>query len=135
VTRFTIDAPTLLRLVGDEVAVAADHQLVAPNAVRTHAVNLLLQRVRAGELTDQGARRLHTRLTETRIRVLSDRVSRWTAFQIAREHGWETSYAAEYLAVTRLQADALVTVDEELARLAEGLVPLAAFVDLTEPGR
>jgi predicted nucleic acid-binding protein len=44
------------------------------------------------------------------MRLLGDRVSRRTAWKIAREHGWETTYDAEYLAVAKLQADALVTV-------------------------
>ncbi len=59
------------------------------------------------------------------MRLLGDRASRGTAWRIAREHGWQTLRDAEHLAVTRLQADALVTVDPELARRAEGVVPLA----------
>jgi predicted nucleic acid-binding protein len=124
-TRYTIDAPALLRIVTDEIEIGADHQLVAPNAVRSHALTLLLQAVERGELDEKQARVLHTRLTELKIRVLSDRVSRWTSFQIAREQGWDTTHDAEYVAVTRLQADALVALDPELARKAEGLVPLA----------
>jgi predicted nucleic acid-binding protein len=131
VTRYAIDAPTLLHIVTDGVAVAADRQLVAPNRVRSDALTLLLGRVGRDELTEKEARELHTRLTELKIRVLGDRVSRWTSFQLAREHGWETTYDAEYLAVARLQADALVTVDEEMARRAEGIVPVAPMEALT----
>ncbi|HEX2901968.1 MAG TPA: hypothetical protein VHO01_00815, partial [Jatrophihabitans sp.] len=54
-----------------------------------------------------------------------DRVSRATAWRIAREHDWDTLRDAEYLAVARLQADALVTVDAGLAAKAQGVVPLA----------
>src|SRR4051794_40360232 len=115
----------MLRIVADELPVAAGHQLVAPHAVRSHALTLLLQQVHRGELTEKGARTLHTRLTELKVRVLGDRVSRWTSFQIASEHGWETTYDAEYLAVARLQADAFVTIDEAMAARAEGIVPLA----------
>jgi predicted nucleic acid-binding protein len=131
VTRFAIDAPTLLRIVTDEVSIAADHQLVAPHAVRSRALTLLLQQVRRGDLTEQQARALHTRLTELKVRVLGDRVSRWTSYRLASEHGWETTYDAEYLAVARLQADALVTVDPAMAALAEGIVPLAPFEALS----
>jgi predicted nucleic acid-binding protein len=131
VTRYAIDAPTLLRIVTEEVRVHPSHQLVAPNSIRSDALTLLLGRVRRGELTDQEARALHTRLTELRIRTLGDRVSRWTSFQIAREQGWEMTYAAEYLAVAKLQADALVTGDEELARAAEGVVPVQPLEALT----
>ena len=130
-TRYAIDAPTLLRIVTEEVRIAEGNQLVAPNSIRSDALTLLLARVRRGELTDKQARELHTRLTELKIRTLGDRVSRWTSFQIAREQGWETTYAAEYLAVAKLQADALVTVDEELVGKAQGVVPVEPFEVLT----
>ena len=126
-TRYAIDAPTLLRLVTDDDEVHPGHQLVAPQAVRSQALQLLLEGVRAGEISEKEARERHTRLTETKIRALGDRMSRWTSFRIAREQGWDTLTAAEYLAVTRLQADALVTVDPGLAALAEGVVPLAPY--------
>jgi predicted nucleic acid-binding protein len=132
-TRYAIDAPTLLHIVSEQLVIHPGHQLVAPHAIRTQAVTLLLGRVRAGELSEQQARELHTRLTELKIRVLGDRMSRATSFKIANEQHWETTYDAEYLAVTQLQADALVTVDPEMARKAEGLVPLAPVGALTEP--
>jgi len=59
------------------------------------------------------------------MRLLGDRVSRATAWRIAREKDWDTLRDAEYLAVTRLQADALVTVDPDLAAKAETIVPVA----------
>ena len=131
-TRYVIDAPTLLHIVTEQVAVSPEHQLVAPHAIRSQALTLLLGQVRRGELTEQQARELHTRLTELKIRVLGDRVSRATSFQIANQQGWDTTFDAEYLAVTRLQADALVTVDPEMAARAEGIVPLAPVSALTE---
>jgi predicted nucleic acid-binding protein len=131
-TRYTIDAPTLLHIVTAQPRINPDHQLVAPQAIRSQALTLLLGLVRRGDLTQKDARALHTRLTELKIRVLGDRVSRWTSFQIADEQHWETTYDAEYLAVTRLQADALVTVDPAMAKRAEGLVPLAPIEALSE---
>jgi len=59
-------------------------------------------------------------------------VSRWTSFRIARDRGWDTTYDAEYLAVARLQADAFVTVDPDMAARAEGVVPLAPLAALGE---
>ena len=73
----------------------------------------------------------HERLTQLKMRLLGDRVSRRTAWKIAREHGWETTYDAEYLAVTKLQADALVTVNPALAAKAEDVVPLARLAALS----
>jgi predicted nucleic acid-binding protein len=129
VARYVIDAPTLLQVVAEEVPIR--HQLVAPNLVRSQALNLLLERVRRGELAEDVALQYHQRLTELKMRLLGDRVSRRTAWNIAREQGWETTYDAEYLAVTKLQADALVTVDSALAAKAEGIVPLASVAALS----
>jgi predicted nucleic acid-binding protein len=90
--------------------------------------------VRRGDLAERSALQHHERLTELKMRLLGDRVSRRTAWKIAREQGWETTYDAEYLAVTRLQADALVTVDAALAVKAKDVVPLAPLEALiTEP--
>jgi predicted nucleic acid-binding protein len=130
-TRYAIDAPTLLHIVTEELAVSTEHELVAPNSIRARALTLLLQAVRRGELTEKEAMAIHTRLTELKIRVLNDRVSRATAFGIANEQGWETIDDAEYLAVTRLQADAFVTVDEAMAAKARGIVQLAPVGALT----
>jgi predicted nucleic acid-binding protein len=130
-TRYVIDAPTLLHIVTEQLAINPEHQLVAPHAIRSQALTLLLGQVRRGELSEQEAGALHTRLTELKIRVLGDRVSRATSFKIANEQNWRSTYDAEYLAVTMLQADALVTVDPEMAAKAEGLVPLAPIDDLT----
>ena len=73
---------------------------------------------------------IHERLTETKVRLLGDRVSRRTAWDLAREHGWKDLRDAEYIAVARLQADALVTFDAALTEKAESLVPLAALAEL-----
>lgn len=93
-------------------------------------MKLLLAAVRNGEMADREALRRHERLTEIKIRLLGDRVSRRTAWMLARDHGWESTFDAEYLAVCRLQADALVTVDEALAAKAAGIVPLAPLAHL-----
>ena len=39
--------------------------------------------------------------------------------------GWASTYDAEYLALTKLQGDALVTLDDDLKRAAEGIVATA----------
>jgi predicted nucleic acid-binding protein len=123
--RYVIDARTLLHVVAEDVPISPRHQLVAPNLIRSQALTLLLRAVAAGRLTEKEALEQHVRLTGLKMRLLGDRVSRRVAWTIAREQDWDSTYDAEYLAVTRLQADALVTVDPELARKAEQLVPLA----------
>jgi predicted nucleic acid-binding protein len=129
--RYTIDAPTLVHVVSADLELARGHQLVAPSSIRSEALTLLLREVRRGERTGKDALRLHERMTALRIRALGDRVSRRTAWQIATEHDWDDLRDAEYLAVTRLQADALVTVDAALAAKAEGVVPVAPLEALT----
>ena len=63
-------------------------------------------------------------MTELKIRTLGDRMSRRTAWNIALERDWHTLRDAEYLAVTKLQADALITVDPTWPP-RHGVVPLA----------
>jgi len=129
--RYVIDAATLLYVVAQGVAVNPEHRIVAPNLIRSQALNLLLQAVRRGELTEDEALAQHERLTELKMRLLGDRVSRRTAWKIARELGWDSIYDAEYLAITKLQADALITVDPDFAQRAGKVVPLAPLQALT----
>ncbi len=124
VARYVIDAPTLLHVVVDDVGIDPAHQLVAPNLIRSQALDLLLADVRNGILDEQEALRRHERMTELKMRLLGDRVSRRTAWRIAMAHGWDTTRDAEYLAVCQLQADALVTVDSRLVAMAGGIVPV-----------
>ena len=130
-TRYVIDAPTLLYIVANDIQPSPHHQIVAPNLIRSQALSLLFEAVCTGNLTEDLALLHHQHLTELKMRLLGDRVSRRTAWRIAREQGWETTYDAEYLAVTELQADALVIVDPALAVKARGIVPLANVDALT----
>jgi hypothetical protein len=63
--------------------------------------------------------------TELKMRLLGDRASRRLAWRIARQHDWDTLRDGEYLAVSGLPADGLVTVDPGLAAKADGVVPVA----------
>jgi predicted nucleic acid-binding protein len=133
VPRYVIDAATLLHLLATGAQVAPEHQLVAPHLLRSQALSLLYEAVRRGELTREEAQERHERLTAMKTRLLGDRVSRAVAWRIAEERDCDTTYDAEYLAVTRLQADAFVTVDARMAKLAAGVVALATVTDLASP--
>jgi hypothetical protein len=124
-TRFAIDAGTLVEIASSSRPVSPHHQLVAPHSIRSKALDLLLSRVRSGQLAEGGALQVLERLTELRVRLLDDRVSRRTAWEIARERGWATVDLAEHLAVAKLQADALIASDPVLAEMAAGVVALA----------
>ena len=62
-----------------------------------------------------------------KIRLLGDAVLRRVAWRIADQLGWAETYDAEYVALTQLQADAFITLDEDLARRAAGVVSTATI--------
>lgn len=134
-TRFVIDAPTLLQLVGEGIPVSSGHQLVAPQVLRSQALGLLFAAVGRGELTEAEALARHDAMTRMKIRSLGDRVSRRVAWSIAREHGLASTVDAEYLAVTRLQADVFVSVDAGVRARAAAVVPVGTIEQLSvRPG-
>jgi predicted nucleic acid-binding protein len=133
VARYAIDAKTLVQIVAEGLPVHAGHQLVSAGWVRSEALSLLFEDVARGRLPEGEALRLHERLTEVKLRLLGDRVSRRAAWIMARDHGWGRTHEAEYIAVAELQADALVTIDPKLAEMAVGLVPLAPMEALSRP--
>ena len=121
-TRFVVDCETLLRVAAGEIEVAAEHQLVAPTLVRSHALSALYQAARRGEISAaEGIERV-TRINSLRVRFLGDKVLQRTAWRVADQLGWETTYDAEFVALTQLQADLFVTSDSDLARAVSGLV-------------
>lgn len=124
--------PHALHLVDKELMVDPAHQLVAPNSVRSEALELLLRDVRRGVRSDKQALELHEHMTALKMRLLGDRVSRRTAWEIALDHEWDTLRDAECLAIARLQADALVTVDPHLADKADTVTRVASIQDLLE---
>ena len=126
-TRFVVDCETLLRVAAGEIEVAAGHQLVAPTLVRSQALSALYEASRRGEISAAAALERVTRLNSLKVRFLGDKVLQRTAFRVADELGWETTYDAEFVALTQLQADAFVTSDGELAQAVSGLVETATI--------
>ena len=130
VTRYVIDPVTAVRLVREGLEVPQQHRLVAPALLRSQVLSALYRDVRAGATSEQEARRVLDGLATLKVRLLNDRVSRATAWKVAVELGWDDTTDAEYVAVTRLQADALVAGDPDLARRVAGGVPTAGFEEL-----
>ena len=93
--RYVLDAPTLVHVITEGVEVNPQHQLVAPNLIRSEALALLFAAVHRGDLTEPVALQHHQRLTELKMRLLGDRVSRRTVWKIAREQRWDTTLDAE----------------------------------------
>jgi predicted nucleic acid-binding protein len=124
-TRFVVDCETLLRIAASEVEVAAEHQLVAPTLVRSQALSALYEAARRGEISAaEGIERV-TRINSLKVRFLGDKVLQRQAWKVAHQLGWETTYDAEYVALTMLQADAFVTSNRDLAQAVSGLVETA----------
>ena len=131
-TRYAIDASVALRLITEGVTVSDEHQLVAPNLLRSQALSQIYRSVRSGELTDKQGAALLDGVATMRIRLLGDRVSRATAYRIAKQLDWDDTDRAEYVAVAQLQADAFVTLDDDLAAAVEGIVTIAPYEALLD---
>jgi predicted nucleic acid-binding protein len=124
-TRFVVDCQTLLRISAGEIEVAAEHKLVAPTLVRSQALAALYEAARRGEISAAEGMEQVTRINSLKVRFLGDKVLQRQAWKVADELGWETTSDAEYVALTRLQADALVTSDGDLARAVSSVVETA----------
>jgi predicted nucleic acid-binding protein len=129
--RFVIDAGVAIHLVSHDIAVAAGHRLVAPTLLRSQVLSALHEAVARGDLADAAGRQHLARFGALPIRLLGDAVLRRRAWELADRLGWASTYDAEYVALTELQADALVTLDAELATRAAAIVPVAPLEALT----
>jgi predicted nucleic acid-binding protein len=88
-------------------------------------LSALHEAVQRGEIPADAARERLALIGKMPIRLLGDAVLRRRAWEIADQLGWAETFDAEYVALTQLQADAFVTMDPELARSVQGIVPTA----------
>jgi predicted nucleic acid-binding protein len=133
-TRFVVDAGAVLHLASEGVEVSDAHELLAPTLLRSQTLSALHEAVQRGEIPADVARERLTRIGRMPIRLLGDAVLRRRAWDLADRLGWASTYDAEYVALTQLQADALVTLDAELARSVEGIVETASIDTLSQEG-
>jgi predicted nucleic acid-binding protein len=103
------------------------HKLLAPTLLRSQTLSALHEAVQRGELTAEVARERLVRVGKLPIRLLGDAMLRRRAWELADQLGWASTYDAEYVALTQLQADAFITLDAELARSLEGVVATASL--------
>ena len=132
-TRFVADASAFLHLASERVEVSGAHELLAPTLLRSQTLSALHEAVQRGEILADVARDRLTRIGRMPIRLLGDAVLRRRAWDVADHLGWASTYNAEYVALTQLQADAFVTLDAELARSVEGIVATASIDALRLP--
>ncbi|MBD7949458.1 MULTISPECIES: type II toxin-antitoxin system VapC family toxin [Oerskovia] len=133
-TRFVIDPGTVLRLVADDAQVSDTHELLAPTLLRSQTLSALHEAVHRGDLSVEVGRERLARVGRLKIRLLGDGVLRRTAWTVAERLGWSSTYDAEYVALTQLQGDALVTADVKLARAVRGVVETAPYESLLDAG-
>ena len=126
-TKFVIDASAVLHLASAGMKVSGRHKLLAPTLLRSQTLSALHEAVQRGEIPAEVARDRLTRIGRMPIRLLGDAVLRRRAWELADRLGWASTYNAEYVALTQLQADAFVTLDAELARSVEGVIATASI--------
>jgi predicted nucleic acid-binding protein len=125
--KFVVDSGAVLHLASERVEIKGTHKLLAPTLLRSQTLSALHEAVQRGEIPADDARDRLTRIRRMRIRLLGDAVLQRRAWDLADQLGWASTYNAEYVALTQLQADALVTLDAELARSVEGIVATASI--------
>jgi predicted nucleic acid-binding protein len=126
-TKYVIGPDVALRLAQEKTVIAKEHKLLAPALLRSQLLSRLYRSVHRGEMTKDDAGRYLGYVRGLRIRLLGDRVLQDVAWKIADQLGWPDTLEAEYIALTRLQADAFITLDQELASAVKDLVELAPF--------
>jgi predicted nucleic acid-binding protein len=131
-TRFVVDAGAVIHLASQETAIAPGHKLLAPTLLRSQVLSMLHEAVQRGELPADVAHDRLARIGRMPIRLLGDGVLRRRAWDVADELGSASTYEAEYVALTQLQADAFITLDANLARRVEGVVAIASIDALDE---
>jgi predicted nucleic acid-binding protein len=130
VTRYVIGPDVAIRLAQEQAVVSDEHQLVAPTLIRSQVLSLLYQEVQRGKLTKKAAGQQLDYIRGLRLRLLGDRVLQGVAWKVADQLGWPDTFTAEYVALTQLQADALITLDPNLAAAVKNLVAVAPIDSL-----
>lgn len=131
-TRYVVDADVAIRLARDGVAIPAGDELLAPTLLRSQVLSRLHAATHRGDFTKEEAQGLLARIRIMRLRLLGDRVLQLVAWTVADQLGWPDTFEAEYIALTKLQADALITLDGELSTSARAVVEVAP-IDVLYP--
>jgi len=126
-TRFVVDCGVVLQLASERYEVPDEHELLAPTLLRSQTLSALHEAVHREDMSADEAEQLLARIQDIKIRLLGDAVLRRNAWKLADELGWAETYDAEYVALTKLQADAFVTLDDDLASRVKGIVETATI--------
>ena len=130
VTRYVIGPDVALKLAETRAVLPARQKLLAPTLLRSQVLAHLYGQVQRDEFSRKEADARLEYLRKLQIRLLGDRVLQQVAWKMADQLGWADTFVAEYLALTSLQADALVVLDPDLMRTAAQLVPVVPLAEL-----
>lgn len=132
-TTFVVDARVAVDLATTGATIPAEHSLTAPTLLRSQVLALVYESVHRGEIDERAGRKILDDIRGLRIRFLGDRSLEDHAWRLAVQMSWPDVHQAQYIALTQLQADALVTGDDELAAAARAFVTVANPADILRP--
>ena len=132
-TTFVVDARVAVDLAIAGATIPPEHSLTAPTLLRSQVLALVYESVRRGEIDERSGRKILDDVRGLRIRFLGDRSLEDNAWRLAVDLNWPDVHQAQYIALTQLQADALVTSDDELATAASAFVTIASPADILRP--
>lgn len=132
-TTFVIDARVAIELAIGGATIPPQHSLTAPTLLRSQALASVYESVRRGEIEERAGRQILDDIRGLRIRFLGDRSLEDHAWRLAAKLNWPDINQVLYIALTQLQADALVTLDDELAAAADAFVKTASPADILRP--
>jgi predicted nucleic acid-binding protein len=132
-TTFVIDARVAINLASDGATIPPERSLTAPTLLRSQVLALVYESVHRGEIDERAGRKILDDIRGLRIRFLGDRSLEDHTWRLAAKLNWPDIYQVEYIALTQLQADALVTLDDKLAAAARAFVKTASPVDIIRP--
>jgi len=130
--RLVIDLGAAMHILEDGIVWSNAHALLAPTLLRSQVLDDFYRRVREGQLAEDVALARNATFARLKVRYLGDAVLRRRAWQLAKDLNLPSTSNAEYLALTQLQADALVTERADLLAVAKGVVTTAPFSTLLE---
>jgi predicted nucleic acid-binding protein len=131
--KYVIYPEVALRLAAEEAVLPPEHQLLAPALLRSQLLARLYRLVREGSMARKEAEQHLSYVRGLHIRLLGDRVLQNVAWKVADQLGWPDTMDAEYIALTKLQGDALVTLDHDIIAAVAEVVAVAPFEALLRP--
>ena len=122
-TRYVIGPDIAIHLAGEEAVIPDGHHMLAPAILRSQMLYSSI-----GSTRDKSPRRMpSTPVLPARdaVRLLEKPLLQNAAWNVADQLGWPDTFDAEYVALTQLQADALIMLHRQPADAVKDLVTVA----------